>query len=111
MLKSHLATLLLAAAVVLSSAGAFAQNPYTKAAAPVPASVAHQQAQLEKLPDACGPVAARAADNISLRIQGPDAMNTRTNVNVMLQAALNAAAAGDDEGCWHWYDRSQQVVR
>jgi len=106
-------TALLTAVAVLAAASAFAQSPYAPANKDVatPPSAAHLQAQLNKLPDACGPAAAKAADNVGLRIQGMDGMSGRTAVNQLLDAAKAYAAAGDEEACWHWYDRSQNIVR
>jgi len=112
-MKTTILTAAAAAVFLLVSGAAFAQSPYAPANKDVatPASAAHLQAQLNKLPDACGPAVAKAADNIGLRVQGMDGISTRTAVNQMLSAAQQYAAAGDEEACWHWYDRSQQVVR
>ena len=112
-MKSNILTATAAAAFLLISGAAFAQSPYAPANRDVatPPSAAHLQAQLNKLPDACGPAAAKAADNVGLRIQGMDGISTRTAVNQLLDAAKAYAAAGDEEACWHWYDRSQNIVR
>jgi hypothetical protein len=112
MRKTHFAAAVVAIVLVLGGASAFAQeNPYTKAPAATPQSLAHQQAQLDHDPAACGHAVDRALDNVGLRVLGMDGMNTRMNANALLGAARNAAAAGDDAACWHWYDRAQQVVR
>ena len=112
MRKTNFAAALVATVLVVGSAPAFAQeNPYTKAPAPTPLSLAHQEAQLDHDPAACGRAVDHALDNMGLRILGMDGMNTRMAANTLLGAARNAAAAGDEEACWHWYDRAQQVVR
>lgn len=106
MLKPSLATLAMIAVLAASATGALAQqNPYTKAPPPSPMSGAHQQAQLNHDPDACSKAVEKTLDNVELRIQGKEGMDTRTTKNALLQAARNAAAAGDDEGCWHWFDK------
>jgi len=77
-----------------------------------PFSPAHQQAQLSNLPGQCATATARASDNVGLRIQQPQpGAETRSSQAADLQAAAAFAAAGDDDGCWHWYDRAMQVVR
>jgi len=112
MRKTYLAVSVVAIVLALGGARAFAQeNPYTKAPPPVPQSLAHQQAQLDHDPDACGRTVDKALDNPGLRVLGMDGMTTRMGVNAMLGAAHNAAAAGNDEACWHWYDRSQLYGR
>src|SRR5205814_1439603 len=102
MLKTQFAAALVVAALALGSAAAFAQSPYAKANTPVatPITQAHQQAQLDQNPGACGDIAARAADSVGLRIQqNSPGGETRQSVNAMLLAAKNAAAAGDYDSC------------
>ena len=114
MLKSFLAVAIVATATVLTAAGASAQVKYPQANQPVytPPSAAHLQAQLSGNPATCGEVVAKARDSVSLRIQqNSPGGESRQNVNAMLLAAKNAAAVGDFDSCWHWYDRSQRVVR
>ncbi|HEX9463823.1 MAG TPA: hypothetical protein VGB82_14585 [Alphaproteobacteria bacterium] len=107
MLKSTLRLAAVATVLVLGSAGAFAQeNPYTKAPPPTPMSSLHQQAQLNHDPDACVRAVDKMQDNVGLRIHGDDGKNTRMYVNTLLDTARNAARAGDDEACWHWYDKA-----
>ena len=104
--------LTLVAALALGSAGALAQqNPYTKAPPAMPMSRPHQQALLSNDPDACSKAVEKSMDDVSMRIQGKEGMETRTTKNALLQAARNAAAAGDNEGCWHWYDKVSNFVR
>ena len=106
------AVLTLFAALALGSAGASAQqNPYTKAPSGSPMSATHQQALLGNDPAACSKAVDKGLDDISLRIQGREGMDSRTTKTAMLQAARNAAAAGDNEGCWHWYDKVSNFVR
>ncbi len=77
-----------------------------------PMSPAHQQAHQANALGQCGAIVAQARDNIGLRIQQPiPGAETRLSTNAALDAAAGFAAAGDDEGCWHWYDRAQQVLR
>ena len=107
-----LAAFTLFTGLALGSAGAFAQqNPYTKAPPASPMSGAHQQALLGQDPAACSKAVERSMDDISLRIQGREGMDSRTTKTAMLQAARNAAAAGDNEGCWHWYDKVSNFAK
>ena len=97
-------------AVAFGSAGASAQqayNPYAGSQLATPMSPAHKLAALSNEPGVCGLLVDKAADNVSLRIQGMDGMSSRLHTNALLEAARNAADAGDEEACWHWYDRAQ----
>ena len=106
-------TSLFAAAVTVTlavSAAASAQqayNPYAGAQLATPLSAAHKLAAVENAPGTCAVLVEKQLNNISLRIQGPDGMNGRMHTTALLQGARNAADAGDDEACWHWYDRAQ----
>jgi hypothetical protein len=110
MFKSFLAVALVAAATLLS-ASAFAQTTYPQANAPVytPPSIAHQQAQAAGVPDQCGAVTAKAQNSVSLRLQQYNGQPNRGNVNAFLDTARDYAALGNEEQCWHWFDRAQQV--
>jgi hypothetical protein len=106
-MKSLLTVAAVLSVLTLGSAGALAQeNPYTKAPPPVPMSATHVLAQSANDPDACIKAVEKSADNVGLRIHGKEGENGRLAVNTMLDAARNAAHAGDNEACWHWYDRA-----
>lgn len=113
MVKSSLAASLAVAAVLMGTS-AFAQSPYPPANKPVytPMSDAHTQAQAAKDPGRCAKEVSKMKDQVGLRIQqyGSGA-ETRGSVLSELDTASNAANAGDEETCWHWYDRAQQTVR
>ena len=113
MLKSHLAIALVTVAALFAGTAAFAQSPYAQSNTPVyvPMSAQHQQAQLANEPGRCGGDVARAQDNIALRMQQYNGLETRASVNGALQTAATFAANGNDEDCWHWFDRAQSVVR
>jgi hypothetical protein len=107
MLKSGLAALTVVALLGLGSAEALAQS-YTKAPPPAPVSAAHQQALLNGIPDpdACIKAVDKAAGTIGFRIQGGDGMNGRMYLLGMYEAARSSARAGDNDACWHFYDRA-----
>ena len=49
---------------------------------------------------------------VGLRLHQPaTGAEERSNVNTVLQKAAMADAAGDEETCWLWYDRANQVIR
>jgi len=105
-------TSLFAAAVIatLAVSAASAQqayNPYAGAQLATPLSAAHKLAALANEPGTCAVLVEQALNNISLRIQGPDGMNGRMHTTALLLGARNAADVGDEEACWHWYDRAQ----
>ena len=58
-------------------------------------------------PASCAAVVAKAQDNIFLRIQQFHGQGSRESIKAMLQAAANAAAAGDDAKCWVYVKRSR----
>ncbi|HEX9463822.1 MAG TPA: hypothetical protein VGB82_14580 [Alphaproteobacteria bacterium] len=103
MSKSYFALVTVFTVLVLGSGAAVAQQ--------TPMSAEHQQAQLNHDPDACSKVVEKAADDIGLRIQGLEGMSTRMLKTALLQTARNAATAGDDQKCWYWYDRTQNLSR
>ena len=112
MSKPTLAAFAVYAALAADATGASAQqNPYTKAPPPSPMSRPHQQALLGNDPDACSKAVEKSMDDISLRIQGREGMDTRTTKTALLQAARNAAAAGDNQTCWHWYDKVSNFAK
>jgi hypothetical protein len=109
--------LYLAAAVTVLAAlfgpSAFAQayyRPGTQPPPPVPMSAPHAQARAIEL-DRCAKEVAKARDNVGLRIQQWNGAESRALMNAELDTAANAAAAGDEQACWHWYDRAQQTMR
>lgn len=104
MSKSYFALVTVLTVLVLGSATAVAQQ--------FPVSAAHQQATLAKDPAACGKVVDRAADNVSLRVhQNSPGGDTRQLVIAFLQTARDAATTGDEQTCWYWYDRTQNLAR
>jgi len=113
MLKSSVAAAVMASAV-LFGASAFAQSPYPPANQSVytPMSAAHAQAQANNEPGRCGKEVSRLQDQVGLRVQQfATGAETRGSVISELETAANAAKAGDEQTCWHWYDRAQQTVR
>lgn len=113
MIKSLLAVAIVATATLLSAAPAFAQARYPEANAPVyvPPSADHLQAQATGQTGICGPDALKALDSPGLRIQQYNGTENRMSVISALQTAANYAKAGNEQECWHWYDRAQAVVR
>jgi hypothetical protein len=113
MVKSTLAAALAVSAVLLGTS-AFAQSPYPAANQSVytPMSAAHAQAQANKAPGQCAKEVSKMQDQIGLRLQQfATGAETRGSVMSELDTASNAAKAGDEDTCWHWYDRAQQTVR
>ena len=110
MSRTSLFSAVIATTLAFSAAAASAQqayNPYAGAQLATPMSAAHKLAAVDNVPGTCALLVERTLNNISLRIQGPDGMNGRMHTTALLQGARNAADAGDDEACWHWYDRAQ----
>jgi len=109
------------AAAIAASTSAFAQqlpssaqerHPIAERNVPAPLSPAHQQAMVSGIPNQCGGTVEKFRDNVGLRIQQPEpGASTRLAQNADLQAAADFSRAGDEEGCWYWYDRAMQVVR
>jgi predicted transglutaminase-like cysteine proteinase len=102
-----------AAATVLMSTSAFAQA-YYRAGQQIdtPMSPQHAQAMANKQPGQCAKEVSKMQDQVGLRIQQwATGAETRGSVNSELQAAAGAAATGDEDTCWRWYDRAQQTVR
>lgn len=93
-----------AAASVLLATSAFAQS--------APMSAQHAQGLANNQPGQCAKEVSKMQDQVGLRIQQwATGAEARNSVNSELQAAAGAAAAGNEEGCWRWYDRAQQTVR
>lgn len=102
MFKAYLTAGIILAGLAPGSAATFAQQ--------FPISAPHQQAKLNHDPDACGKALEKAADDARLRVQD-SGNNNLPLVNAWLQMAQNAAENGDEQTCWYWYDRAQNMAR
>jgi hypothetical protein len=110
MLKTSLATAIVAAVLALGSAGAFAQTyPQPNTPVATPPSVAHQQAQVTGDPAACGKIVARNWANPGLHVMQQSPGTTREVARQLLLAAKTFADTGNEALCWHWYDRYEQA--
>ena len=76
-----------------------------------PMSQAHQAAHQSNDPAACFKAVAKAREDVWMRIQHTLGMENRGTIDANLDAAEDALARGDNEDCWHFYDRSQAIVR
>jgi hypothetical protein len=59
-------------------------------------------------PASCGVAVSRLRDTVGLRLQQYNGQTVRESINAMLQAAANAAAAGNEASCWAYVKRARQ---
>src|SRR3954470_15191060 len=77
----------------------------TLAALAVPVSVSAQSAVNAA---SCAVTVAKLQDNVGLRLQQYNGQTVRESIKAMLQAAANAAAAGNEASCWAYVKRARQ---